>query len=99
MSERAHTCTTPRVLEYAREAFRRDIADLLDDPTDLLHPWRDREPPEALTGLRGLAQDLGLDFDALIAGGTPFERERLASIEQSLTQPAPKEEMPQTTEA
>jgi hypothetical protein len=38
MRERTRVPTTPRVLAYARSFLRTHIADLLDDPAELLHP-------------------------------------------------------------
>ena len=81
---------TPQVLAYARASFRSDVAALLDDPSDLLHPHREREPAEELADRRLLAGQLGLDFDARVAeAGTPFERQRLADIESGALPPAP----------
>jgi len=38
MRERTRVPTTPRVLAYVRSVLRSLIADLLDDPSELLHP-------------------------------------------------------------
>ena len=54
---------------------------------------------EALADLGERARDRGLDFEALIAAGTRFDRDRLAVIEKGRVKPAPREEMPQTAEA
>ena len=96
MRERIRVPTTPRVLAYARSALRSRIADLLDDPSELRLPAREREPSAAPAEIRGLADDLGLDFDELIAAGSPTERERLAAIEQGRINPSPREEMRRT---
>lgn len=81
-----------RVFAYARSQFEASIRDLLDDPSHLLHPWRDLEPVEELTEQRKLAADLGFDFDALVAlNGTEYERQRLADIESGKIKPQPRE--------
>jgi len=82
------------VLSYAREKFRDEVADLLDDPSDLLHPWREQEPAEYLNSRRLFARDLGLDFDALVAAGSPYERERLYDIEFGVIKPQPRKPFP-----
>src|SRR5271165_5012019 len=98
MAEQIRVPTTRRVLAYARSALRNHIANLLDDPSGHLNPWREREPPAALAEIRGLAGDLGLDFDELIAAGSPTERERLAAIEQGRISPSPRDAIPGTAE-
>jgi len=74
--------TQARILHYARNKFGDDIENLLDDP----HGWFGTAPPGEVTAWfrdrRQLAQDLGLDFDAIVQRtGTEFERERLQKIE------------------
>lgn len=76
-------------LEWARERFRAGVADLLDDPSDLLHPGRSEDPPAYLAKERKLAADLGMDFDAIVAQtGTDFERKRLRDIETGKLAPS-----------
>jgi hypothetical protein len=79
------------VLEFARDRFRDLMENLLDDPSNLLHPLRDLEPVEELKILRDLAADLGLDYEALVAEGTPYEIKRLAEIEAGIHKPAPRQ--------
>lgn len=76
---------TDRVVAYARERFTDHVADLLDDPSDLVYPWRDKEPSEAIAELRLLAADLGLDFDHIVATvrGSEYEVKRLKLLEQN----------------
>ena len=83
--------TTQRVIDFAREAFIRHVEEMLDDPSDLLHPLRDQEPAEVIADLRGLGAELGLDFDALLARGNDLERERLGEVERGEIKPAPRE--------
>jgi hypothetical protein len=86
-----------RTLAYVRSCFESRIAGILDDPSDFCHPWRDCEPPEAIAELRGMASELGLDFDALVALGTPYEQERLRSLEDGTLKPSsPREPIPQS---
>jgi hypothetical protein len=85
---------TERVLDYAREAFRNEVQMLLDDPSDLLHPWRDVEPAEAIAAMRSLGVEVGLDYDALVADGHGYACERLADIEAGKIKPAPREPLP-----
>ena len=46
-----------RVYDYARAALQRHVEDLLDDPSDLLHRWREQEPPAVIAEFRLLATD------------------------------------------
>jgi hypothetical protein len=95
VADDALVATTGRVLSYARASFAVDLENLLDDPSDLLHPWRALTPPEYLAEQRRLAHDLGLDYDGLIEQlGTPDERQRLRDIESGVIQPAPREAIP-----
>ena len=84
--------TTDRVLQYARDSFECEIDDLLDDPSNLLHPWRDKEPPEEIAEYRQLAIDLGFDFDELLLKhGHEHDIKRLRDIESGDLQPLPRE--------
>ncbi len=78
------------VLEFARGQFKALVDDLLDDPSDLLHPDRDDEPPRVIFSYRKLAFDLGFDFDALVAKGHGPERKRLSDIERGIVKPLPR---------
>jgi hypothetical protein len=83
---------SPESLHFAQSAFEAEIEGLLDDPSDLLHPWREREPAEELARFRRIAVDLGIDFDELLArAGTDFERERLRLIDEGTIKAAPRE--------
>lgn len=79
------------VFDFAKECFERSIEDLLDDPSDLLHPLRDEEPAEYFVRERRLAAELGLDFDGLVAKGTIYEQDRLCDIETGKIKPAPRQ--------
>lgn len=69
--------TTDRVIEFATEAFRRHLGDLLDDPTWLLDE-EDLDPVEYIAEQRRIAADLGIDFDSMSEElGSPHEVERL----------------------
>ncbi|NTF17337.1 hypothetical protein G6L37_02715 [Agrobacterium rubi] len=69
--------TTDRVIEFAAEAFRRHLGELLDDPTWLVEEG-DLDPVEYIAEQRRIAADLGIDFDSLSEEiGSPFEVERL----------------------
>jgi hypothetical protein len=82
-------------LRFARAAFVSEIEELLDDPSYLLHPWRECEPLEELDRYRRIAINLGIDFDDLIArAGTDFERERLRLIIEGVIKPASRERLP-----
>jgi hypothetical protein len=73
--------TTDRVIEFALEAFRRHIDDLLDDPSWLLDE-DDLDPPEYIAEQRRIAEDLGIDFEELILQvGHEFEISRLRDYE------------------
>lgn len=76
--------TTDRVIEFAIEAFKRHLDDLLDDPSWLAedqtrYPEEEQvDPVEYIAEQRRIAADLGLDFDILSEElGTPYEVERL----------------------
>lgn len=82
----------------AQDRFRDAVADLLDDPSDLLHPYRECEPAEELAARRRIAADLRLDFDELVRiTGTAYERKRLADIELGKIQPAPRQPLDKAT--
>jgi len=69
--------TTDRVIEFAVEAFKRHLDDLLDDPSWLIEDGQ-VDPVEYIAEQRRIAADLGLDFDLLSEElGTPYEVERL----------------------
>jgi hypothetical protein len=75
--------TTERVIEYARERFKHELRDLLEDPS-----WLTSKPEELIGNYfkeaRLLAADLGLDFDVLVEeAGTGHERDRLRRLEKS----------------
>ena len=75
--------TTERVVEYARERFKHEVSDLLDDPS-----WLTSMPEELIAkyfqDARLLATDLGLDFDLLVdETGTDHQRARLRRLERS----------------
>jgi hypothetical protein len=73
--------TTDRVIEFAMEAFRRHIDDLLDDPSWLLDE-DDLDPSEYIAEQRRIAEDLGIDFEELILQvGHDFEISRLRDYE------------------
>ena len=78
------------VLAFAREQFEALVDDLLDDPSDLLHPDRDEEPARVIFGYRKLAFDLGFDFDELVASGSCADRKRLSDIERGIIKPMPR---------
>ena len=70
----------PETLEWAQDAFRSHLDILLDDPYGF------KGDKDAVPGIvqqyRRVAQDLGLDFDTLVAEiGTPYEIERLRKLE------------------
>jgi hypothetical protein len=71
----------PETLEWCRDAFERAVDFLLDDPYGF-----DTDPsviPGIIARHRRVAQDLGLDFDALVAEmGSPYEIERLQKLER-----------------
>jgi hypothetical protein len=70
------------VFDYARACFQRQIEDMLDDSSHLLHLDNDEPAAEYLHRLRHLASDLGIDFDELVdASGSEFEYGRLRRIE------------------
>jgi hypothetical protein len=70
------------VFDYARQSFRDEVAELLDDPFALLHPDNPESPETYFRRQRTLASELGIDFDALVAElGTAFECKRLRMIE------------------
>jgi hypothetical protein len=82
------------ILEYAQMCFRESVAELVDDPSDMLHPWRDVEPSEYIKGQRSLAKLLKLDFDILVMElGSDYERARLYDIESGIIPPSLKEEL------
>jgi hypothetical protein len=69
--------TTDRVIDFAKDAFKRHLEELLDDPTWLLNE-PDLDPVEYIAEQRRIAADLLLDFDALVDElGTPSEIDRL----------------------
>ena len=69
--------TTDRVIEFAVEAFKRHLGDLLDDPSWLIEDEQ-VDPVEYIAEQRRIAADLGLDFDNLSGElGSPYEVERL----------------------
>ncbi len=71
--------TTERVLEFATEAFRRHVGDLLDDPSWLLD---EDDPAGYMAEQRLISEDLGIDFDCLITElGTEYEINRLRGYE------------------
>ncbi|MDG4884499.1 hypothetical protein [Mesorhizobium sp. WSM4884] len=75
--------TTERVIEYARDRFKHEVKDLLDDPS-----WLSSMPEELIANYfneaRLLAADLGLDFDLLVdETGTDHQRGRLRRLENS----------------
>lgn len=80
--------TTERVLNWARLNLEDYIANLLDDPSHLISPYRQFSPQVEIGELRALAKDLGLDYDELVAKGSSFERERLRQIESGEIKPA-----------
>lgn len=77
-----NTTRDTRILGFARACFRTLIEELLDDPSWLLHPDDDYVPADELAFYRLLAADLDLDYDSLVAEGTPEEQERLAKLER-----------------
>lgn len=73
--------TTQRVIDFAREHFFEDLADLLDDPSWLNHPENDITTASYAANLTALAADLGYDLNLEISKlGTEFERARLVKI-------------------
>jgi hypothetical protein len=78
-----------RALEqYFQDLFKRDIENLLDDPSDLLHPGRMCEPAEMFEHYRACARHVGLDYDQLVDTlGTESERRRLRDIERGVIVP------------
>lgn len=83
-----------RALQFARDAYEDMIASLLDDPSGLLHPWRDQEPAESLAETRQLGRDLGLDFDELVKKGHAHEIKRLYQVERGEIVPPPRQPLP-----
>ncbi len=74
--------TTERVLEFAIEAFKRHVGDLLDDPSWLLD---EDDPAGYIAEQRLISADLGIDFESLITElGTEYEIARLRSYEARL---------------
>lgn len=83
------------VLDYARRRYESSVENLLDDPSDLLHEWRNEEPADYFRDWRQLGRDMGLDFDALVEQhGTPYERKRLRDIESGKLRPMPRRPIP-----
>jgi hypothetical protein len=73
-----------KVLDYARERFREDLENCLDDISVFFGPLDNPctlMPSVYIAAMRELAKALSLDFDALIAElGTPFEIERFREV-------------------
>jgi hypothetical protein len=81
--------------EFAQNAYVEHVKSVLDDPSDMLHPWRQHEPAEEFASLRKLGRDLGFDFDAVcVEHGSGYERQRLIDIEAGKLAPAPREKPP-----
>ncbi len=75
--------------EFAQAAFEDAVANLLDDPSDLLPPLLETTVAEEFAWYRKLAKDFGYEFDELVIKlGSPYEIERLNKIEASGTNPA-----------
>lgn len=73
--------TTDRVIEFAMEALRRHVEDLLDDPSWLLDE-AGIDPVAYLAEQRQIAADLGFDYDALVEEiGSEYEIARLRNYE------------------
>jgi hypothetical protein len=69
-----------RILVFAKEAFRKHIQELLDDPS-----WIYGEAPQYIAEQRLLAKDLDIDFDELVKElGSQFEIIRLTAIEEGI---------------
>jgi hypothetical protein len=80
--------THERVFNYARNAFIREVWELLDDPSPLLDRYREHgDPREAIAEMRLLAAELGLDFDQLINEATEVESVRFRAIEAGEIKP------------
>ena len=74
--------TTERVFAFARERFIDSFENLMDDPSFLQHPDEGPGyPAEYFAERRGLARDLGLDFDQMVHDhSNAYERERLQRL-------------------
>lgn len=68
--------TTDRVLAFAKEKFEDHIENLLDDPSHI-----SAEGSKYVAEMRLLAADLGMDLEALVAKGSPFEIKRFRDLE------------------
>ena len=78
-----------QTLDWAQNAFKNEVENMLDDPSYMLHPTRDEEPAETITYMRAVAADLGLDFNALVTElGSNYEIARFRKIESGELQPA-----------
>jgi hypothetical protein len=71
-----------RVMEFAAAALGDYVGSLLEDPSELVHPDSTISPSHALSEMRLVARDLGIDFESLLAKGSHFQRHRLANLER-----------------
>lgn len=60
------------VADYARECLRRDVAEMLDDPSET--------SMDDMIRLRCIAAAVGESFESLLERGTPFEQERFRQL-------------------
>lgn len=74
-----------RVLEFTRLMYRQVIEALLDDPSDLLHPEREREPAAEISELRAIGNEIGVSFDDLLNEAHDFERDEIEMLETLVT--------------
>lgn len=73
--------TTERVIAFATDAMRRTIEGLLDDPSWMVDD-PDVDPIIHIAEIRRTAEDLGMDFDLILAEiGSEYEIERLNRLE------------------
>jgi hypothetical protein len=80
------------VLAFCQQAFRDHLEGTADDPSYLLHPYREAEPYEEIARLRRVAVGLGLDYDTILNDvSAKYKRDRLAQIEGGRIQPEPRE--------
>lgn len=77
--------TTRRVIDFATEAVGEQIRELADDPSFLLDPAFRERAADWLADLKGIAADLGIDYNAFLFDEvSAVERERLLKIEIEL---------------
>jgi len=83
-----------KAFEWAQNCFEASVEELLDDPSNLIHPYRDLEPAEEIAEWRQRGKDLSMDFDALVEKyGSDIEKQRLRDMETGVIPALPREEI------